>query len=203
MGKRGRFGKYGEVKRLARLRKGRADSVFSTRGEVKALRDATHFKKKASCIDRVTTRLARTSDEDYIRSLSERAFHQYGSYDKMLSHWLVSGTTVTLLALMNKGPVGFAMLGCSAYKGYSAPFYELLAIAVEPEMHRIGIGDLLMSDILRKAEELQVEILILHTATENLSGQRLFKKHGFASSEIKKNFYPEGQDALMMYKDML
>ena len=105
MSKRGRFGKYGEVKRLARLRKGRTGPVFSTRGEVKALRDAMHIKKKASYVDQVTTRLASASDEDYIRSLSERVFHQYGSYDRMLSHWLVSGTTVTLLALMKKGPV--------------------------------------------------------------------------------------------------
>jgi len=202
MGKRGRFGKYGEVKRMARLRKAGTGSLFSTKGGVKALRGAARIKKKESYRQQIATRPAEASDVDYIRSLSERMFHRYGSYDNMISRWFMSGATVTLLALMGKRPVGFAMLGRSAYNGYSSPVYELLAIAVEPEMHKLGIGDLLMRDILGKAKELQAETLILHTAAENLSGRKLFEKHGFALSETKKNFYPEGQDALMMYKEM-
>jgi ribosomal-protein-alanine N-acetyltransferase len=109
---------------------------------------------------------------------------------------------MTFLALMEGRPVGFAML--SRLKGvwYLPHVSELLAIAVEPEKWKRGIGDLLMKEIQRKAEELEVEMLVLHTAIENLPGQKLFKKYGFVPLDIKKNFYPKGQDAIMMYKDI-
>ncbi len=45
-----------------------------------------------------------------------------------------------------------------------------------------------------------VDRLILHTALDNLPGRALFKRHGFAACGVKKAFYPEGQDALMMEK---
>jgi ribosomal protein S18 acetylase RimI-like enzyme len=60
-----------------------------------------------------------------------------------------------------------------------------------------------MRDVLKKGEVLGVETLVLHTAAENFVAQKLFKEHGFIPSEIKRNFYPKGQDALMMYKDIL
>jgi len=71
--------------------------------------------------------------------------------------------------------------------------------AVEPEKWGLGIGDLLMKDVRRKAKGLKAETLVLHTATDNLRSQKLFKKYGFTRLGLKKNFYPKGQDALMMY----
>jgi hypothetical protein len=35
---------------------------------------------------------------------------------------------------------------------------------------------------------------------ENLPAQRLFARAGYRIWEIKKCFYPEGQDALVMFK---
>jgi ribosomal-protein-alanine N-acetyltransferase len=147
-------------------------------------------------------RPARAEDVNYIRSLSRKLFHQYGPYENILALWFESDIAVTLLALMGKRPVGFALLGRLERKGYPPCVSELLAIAVEPAKWKLGVGDLLMREVLREAKELKVETLVLHTAVENLSGQKLFKKYGFTPLEVKKNFYPEGQDALMMYKDI-
>jgi ribosomal-protein-alanine N-acetyltransferase len=152
--------------------------------------------------NQVTVRLAKPEDVHYIRSLSKKVFQQYGPYDETLVNWFEAGFTVTFLALMERRPVGFAML--SGIKGlwFLLRISELLAIAVEPEKWKLGIGDLLMKEVHRRAEELEVEMLVLHTGAENLPGQKLFKKYGFIPLDIKKNFYPEGQDALMMYKDI-
>jgi len=147
-------------------------------------------------------RPARAGDADYIRGLSKKVFEQYGPYERLLVQWFELGITVTLLALMEKHAVGFAMLRRLGH-GWSLPgLSELLAIAVEPAKWRIGIGDLLMDEILREAERLEVGTLVLHTAIDNLPAQILFRKHGFSELGMKKSFYPKGQDAIIMYKDI-
>lgn len=148
----------------------------------------------------VTVRPARAGDADYIRSLSKKVFEQYGPYERLLVEWFELGITVTLLALMEKHAVGFAMLRRLEH-GWSPPrVSELIAIAVEPAKWRLGIGDLLMDEILREAERLRVETLVLHTAVDNLPARILFRKHGFSEFGMKNNYYPKGQDAITMYK---
>jgi ribosomal-protein-alanine N-acetyltransferase len=152
--------------------------------------------------NQITVQSAKPVDVHYVGNLGKRVFEQYGPYDDMLVSWFESGITMTLMALMETGPVGFAMLSRPKGKRYLPRVSELLAIAVEPEKRRRGIGDLLIKGIQRTAEEIEVEKLVLHTAVENLPGHKLFKKHGFIPLDIKKNFYPKGQNAIMMYKDI-
>ena len=104
---------------------------------------------------------------------------------------------------MDSKPAGFAMIGHLSHEKTIPQVSELLAIAVEQETRRVGIGGTLIREIERKAAELDVRRLFLHTATENLSARRLFTKNGYRPSEIKTRFYPEGQDALMMSKEIV
>jgi ribosomal-protein-alanine N-acetyltransferase len=147
----------------------------------------------------ITIRAAEESDVEFAHSLSKKVFSQYGPYEDMLERWFQSGTTETLLALMEKRPVGFAMLGRHPSECEYRQIAELLAIAVEPAKQKKGIGDFLIREIVRKARELRIETVVLYTALENVAAQRLFKKHGFTPTKIKKSFYPRGQDALLMY----
>ncbi len=147
----------------------------------------------------ITIRAAEESDVEFVHSLSKKAFFQYGPYEDMLERWFQSGTTETLLALMEKRPVGFAMLGRNQSEWESRQIAEILAIAVEPAKQKKGIGDSLIRGVVRKARELRIETVVLYTGLENVAAQRLFKKHGFTPSKIKKSFYPRGQDALLMY----
>jgi ribosomal-protein-alanine N-acetyltransferase len=200
MTKRGRFGKYGEIKRVSRLREAKIGAHCTPVERVKAI---TAFpKKKKTAAPRVTIRAAEGLDVEFIHSLSKKVFSRYGPYEDMLMRWFESEITETLLAFMEKRPVGFAMLGRHQCEWNSRQVAELLAIAVEPAKQKSGIGNYLIREIVRKAGELRVEIVVLHTALENMPAQRLFKKHGFLPSEVKKGFYPKGQDAFLMYKYM-
>lgn len=150
----------------------------------------------------VTMRLAEDADADYVRCLSKKVFRQYGPYENILVDGFESGITETCLALIGKRPVGFAMLKKPGGTRYVERICELLAIAVEPEKWRLGIGDLLMTEVQRQAEEMQVDTLVLCTGLDNKPAQELFRKHGFTPLVLKKGYYPEGQDALMMYKNI-
>jgi ribosomal-protein-alanine N-acetyltransferase len=121
----------------------------------------------------------------------------------MLNGWFDSDAVMTLVALVDEDPAGFAMVGGVAHAWYLPPISELLAISVEPSRQRLGIGRMLMKALEEEARCRGVATLILHTALDNLAGQRLFAKCGFNRYEIKRYFYPAGQHALMMYKNIL
>jgi ribosomal-protein-alanine N-acetyltransferase len=150
--------------------------------------------------DGVTIRSAGLVHLEFIRNLSERVFSQYGPYEEILSEWFESGITITHLALMDQRPVGFAMLKKPEHSGHAGQMSELLAIAVEREYRRLGIGDLLMREIQKDAEKMHVNMLLLSTEVGNHPAQSLFSKHGFTPWKLKKGYYPKGQEAVMMYK---
>jgi len=150
----------------------------------------------------VSVRIARAGDVDYIRGLSKTAFQEYGPYEDMLPDGFMAGITVTLLAVVEEHPLGFAMIRRLGRESRLHRVSELLAIAVEPAQRKRGIGDLLLNEIQKAAHRTGVETLVLHTAIENMPGRGLFKKHGFIRLDTRSNFYPGGQDAMMMYKDI-
>lgn len=203
MGNSGRFGKYGDQKRIKRLK----DARISSRLKPKSKTESTYFtkrykKKESRKKPRISIRPATALDGSYIGALSKKVFQKYGPYEHILPRWFESGITFSFIAKMEGIPVGFAMLGqpCQNEDLYS--LLELLAIAVDPGNRRLGIGDLLLKAAEKSAAEKDVEKIILHTAVRNFPGRTLFQKHGFVPLKIKKNFYPKGQDAVFMYKDM-
>lgn len=202
MGNTGRFGKYGEEKRLDRLRQAREKPSGSMTVGGGPASDALHHRKQRSRKSRIVVRPAETSDAAFIRDLSRKAFQQYGPYEDLLSSWFLSGIGATFVALLGKRVAGYVMLERIEGETASPRLSELLAIAVEPWARNHGVGDRLMGEIIRKAKERFVERLLLYTAVDNLPGQALFRKHGFVVYGIEKGFYPEGQDALSMQKEM-
>ena len=202
MGKRGRFGKCGEANMIAGP--GQAGAIPNhTPGRGVNVHSAPRsYRKGRGRGYRVTVWPARAADVAYVRSLGKRVFRRYGPYDSILAEWFESRATMTLVALMEKQLVGFAMLGRLEREWHLTRVCELLAIAVEPAKWKLGIGDLLMNEVVGKAQRINAEILILHTAADNVRGQKLFKKHGFSVFGVKESFYPKGQDALVMYKNV-
>jgi ribosomal protein S18 acetylase RimI-like enzyme len=203
MSKRGRFGKYGEIKRISRLQKARTTSMHVVGLGTKATKGGTIRKEKKPQRLHVELKRAEASDVEFVRNLSHRVFRQYGPYEQMLPQWFESGITLTLLAFMDRMPVGFAMLSRPIPTWVLPRICELLAIAVDPTKQRLHVADLLLKNLEKTAEKLKVKKMVLHTAKQNFPAQNLFMKHGFVPSEIKKSFYPNGQDALLMYKNLV
>lgn len=148
--------------------------------------------------NQVVIRDALTPDVEFIRTLSQEAFGQYGPYETLLPEWFLAGITLTYVAVQDKAPVGFGMLGIIDRDPSSIRESELLAIAVAPTAQRRGIGTRLMRKMRNAAHARHVENIILHTAMDNLPARKLFEKFGFVGVGHKAGFYPNGQDAMMM-----
>jgi ribosomal-protein-alanine N-acetyltransferase len=201
MSKQGRYGKYGESKRFERLRESKTHSALASRRELRGQKQTTLGKptpKKRA----VTIRPAKPPDAVFIRALSHDQFSRYGPYEDILLEWLESGAALVFMALQGSKPVGFVMLGQPLQLMDSSQIWEIVAIAVLPHHHRKGVGNALMVAVTGAARDWGASALILHTAVDNRAAQLLFRKHGFEDFQLKPNFYPEGQDALMMCRDL-
>jgi ribosomal-protein-alanine N-acetyltransferase len=197
MGRSGRFGKYGDVKRRERLRDRRLQDKGVLTTGVWEKRGA---QNRGAGTSPVTIRTAESGDLSFVCDVSRRVFRRYGPYEEILPRWFISGLTMTVLAETPRGPVGFAMMARVADQGAEQETAEIMAIAVEPARQGHGVGHALMEALERKAREASVRRLILHTAIDNMAAKVLFSRLGFSVAEARKGFYPEGQNALMMCK---
>ncbi len=191
----GRYGKYGETKRLDRLR--RARTANENPGGVPHSHKTFPGARRPGG-DRFGIRSARRSDAGFIGELSARAFLAYGSYREVIRGWFETGRTTTVVAEAVARPAGFAM--AAPLTPGPRPGTELLAIAVEPASRRSGIGRSLLERLEAEVSRLGARSLWLHTAVVNNPARRLFEAAGFAPAELRESFYPSGHDAVLMIK---
>ena len=59
-----------------------------------------------------------------------------------------------------------------------------------------------MQAMERIASESMLQWIFLHTSTDNTPARRLFEGQGYEVREVRGDFYPEGQDALLMCREL-
>jgi ribosomal protein S18 acetylase RimI-like enzyme len=149
----------------------------------------------------IKLRHAMISDSRFIRRLSRDVFTIYGPYEEILLKWFMTDRGVsTIIACQDNMQIGFAMLSEPSDMYGLQEVSELLGLAVEPKRQGKGVGELLLGAIDTISESLRVKWMFLHTAVDNVPAQRLYKRNGYRNLEIKRSFYPEGQDAFLMCK---
>jgi len=204
MGNSGRFGKYGEMKRLDRLRLSRIrDPIYGVDNIIKPFRTRQPPCQTLHREQHIIVRPARVYETRFIKRLSRNLFNVYGPYEEIIPGWFESDMTRTFIAIMDGRPVGFSMIGDLSSRYGLQNVAELLAIGVDPIKQAKGVGAMLLREAERKATEIRIKKIFLHTATENFHARKFFTRSGYITSEIKRGFYPLGQDAIVMYKDSL
>ena len=139
-------------------------------------------------------RPANKEDYSFICTLSSEVFSKFGEYEEIIPQWLVNPDVITVISLKKRRSLGFAML--YTLNG------EILAIAVSPEYQRKGIGTALFTYIEGIASQLGITRLLLHTAMENEMAQLFFQNVSFKVIGEQEQYYPRGQTALIMSKDI-
>lgn len=160
------------------------------------------FKNAGPSDPGIQIRAVGPGDNEYLERLSAQVFSPFGSYGAAIRDWLDSGEALALLALVHGRPAGFAMTSLVRPYELSLRGTELLAIAVTPEEQRAGIGRRLLRLIQVEARNHDADLILLHTATGNLAARALFEAEGFRAVRLRPAFYPMGQDALLMLKNL-
>ncbi len=94
---------------------------------------------------------------------------------------------------------------CVGYAGFWNVSGEggITNIAVLPECRRRGIGTALLSELIREADILKLDILTLEVRKSNIEAQGLYKSFGFDIIGERKRYYRDnGEDAWIMTKTL-
>lgn len=72
-------------------------------------------------------------------------------------------------------------------------------IAVSPEHRRQGIADMLLNDLMTRAQEKKLSFLTLEVRQSNVPAQNLYKKHGYIEVGLRRNYYSQPtENAVLM-----
>lgn len=98
---------------------------------------------------------------------------------------------------MGNNPMGYCGIYLSADEG------EITNVAVHPDHRKQGIADVILTEVLSKAQKRGAQIIYLEVRESNLPAQKLYEKHGFESCGIRKNFYRKPTEhAIVMSCDL-
>ncbi len=78
---------------------------------------------------------------------------------------------------------------------------ELLNLAVKEPFRRRGLGQKLLDGIFSLAKERGAQECFLEVRVSNGNAKRLYERNGFLPVNVRKRYYPDGEDALVMRKE--
>lgn len=74
-------------------------------------------------------------------------------------------------------------------------------IAVHPEYRGIGVGDMLLEDMINCCRERGVHAITLEVRKSNIPAINLYKKYNFVEVAVRKKYYSDNnEDAIIMWK---
>ena len=77
---------------------------------------------------------------------------------------------------------------------------EILNIAVAPSFRKRGLGKELMLALENYAKNKGADRLLLEVREGNLAARGLYEKQGFLAFGVRKNYYEDGENAIVMQK---
>ena len=73
-------------------------------------------------------------------------------------------------------------------------------IAIKREYQSQGLGTKLFEDLIERAAKFEVKALTLEVGKNNNKAIGLYEKFGFKVEGVRKNYYKNSEDALIMWK---
>lgn len=75
-------------------------------------------------------------------------------------------------------------------------------IAVDEEYRRCGVASLILEELVRYSREKGAKKVFLEVRASNAPAMRLYLKQGFAGVYARTRYYSDGEDCLVMAKEL-
>ena len=137
----------------------------------------------------------KVSDLDAIASLEAECFSDPWNR-RMLADSLLSERFYGTVLEEEGAIVGYGGVSVTLDEG------EIQLIAVSEMFRRCGRGRRLMEDLLTIAKEKGAKRVFLEVRVSNASAQLLYLKCGFRGLYCRTRYYPAGEDAVVMVKEL-
>ena len=79
---------------------------------------------------------------------------------------------------------------------------ELPKIAVLPTRQKSGFGEKLLTALCKEVQRLGATKMFLEVRINNVPARKLYERNGFVILRTRYKYYPDGEDALEMKKDL-
>ncbi len=92
------------------------------------------------------------------------------------------------------GIVGFWIMAGEAH---------ISTIGVRQSYRRQGLGELLLISTIELAQTLNAQVITLEVRTSNSVAQALYEKYGFTKAGVRRGYYSDREDAVIMTTDTI
>lgn len=116
---------------------------------------------------------------------------------EQLEHSLRLENVLCYVAKNDDKVLGFVLIEETPYD------FDILEIVVDQELRGRGIGTMLMKRVLDYAKFTHKEKATLEVASDNKSAISFYEKFGFSQISVRKNYYKNGNDALIFQKTFI
>lgn len=135
------------------------------------------------------------NDLESIKEILVSDFDDFWDYS-ILKDELSSTNSYYLVAKSDNEILGFAGIK------YVLNEADIMNIVVKKSKRKLGIGSLLLKNIIELCKKLNISTLFLEVNEENIPAISLYKKFGFEKIGFRKNYYKEN-NAIVMKKENL
>ena len=135
------------------------------------------------------------NDLESIKEILVSDFDDFWDYS-ILKDELSSTNSYYLVAKSDNEILGFAGIK------YVLNEADIMNIVVKKSKRKLGIGSLLLKNIIELCKTLNISTLFLEVNEKNIPAILLYKKFGFEEVGFRKNYYKEN-NAIVMKKENL
>lgn len=135
------------------------------------------------------------NDLDFIIDIQSRNFSD-GWNENMLKSAFDGGRFFALAVCNDKEKVGLITYSVAMDTA------DLEGITVESSHRKKGYGQTLINAMVERLKGTGVERILLEVRKSNQSAINLYQKSGFEFLSVRKNYYQDGEDALVLMKEI-
>lgn len=77
---------------------------------------------------------------------------------------------------------------------------EIITIGVNPDNRKQGIATAMLTLVENELRKIGIKKIFLEVSTNNLPALNLYKNNGFTQISVRKKYYDDGSDAILMEK---
>lgn len=147
---------------------------------------------------KVKIRQVKEEDIHQICKIEEASFKS-DAYPPFYIRFLATFHRETFLVAEVGGRIaGYAVASIERWK-----LGRLVSIAVSPDCRRRGIGTSLLLELIRRLSKLGARKICLEVKKSNSTAQRMYEKLGFKADGTISAYYEDGEDAIVMVKELI
>lgn len=132
---------------------------------------------------------------DGIVEIERLSFHTPWSRNDFISELQVNKTARYRVIMLNDKVIAYGGMWILVDESH------ITNVAVHPEFRGIGLGDVLMKDMIECAKNNGASSMTLEVRVGNRTAINYYKKWGFDEIAVRRGYYADtGEDAIIMWK---